>query len=299
MAILLSVTLVLIFGEILPSAIFTGPKRLRIASAMHCVLWFVVSLFFLIAAPISILLDKLLGKNHGLRFQRSELKEFIKLHSNIGDDSEGLGNTLDGSKIPLLHVYDYRSPDSDKGTGRKLTHPVKDANRHDGYMKLEDGPSSSRDDVTPGGKTEPINRLSNNTRQISIVSVNSAHLPSEGGTKMSSSAKGFLVIPSKKNSNSNQNRSISTGSSPSLRFPLAQPQPKHNTSVFDIFHREKDNEDEIENSGEKDDIESHILSPNEVKIIAGVLDLKDKAVLTRMIPIDKVFKLSCDDVVNR
>ncbi len=38
-AVLLSVTLVLIFGEILPSALFSGPNQLKIAARMASFVW--------------------------------------------------------------------------------------------------------------------------------------------------------------------------------------------------------------------------------------------------------------------
>jgi len=38
-AVILSVTLVLIFGEILPSALFSGPNQLKIAARMASFVW--------------------------------------------------------------------------------------------------------------------------------------------------------------------------------------------------------------------------------------------------------------------
>jgi CBS domain containing-hemolysin-like protein len=60
-AILLSVTLVLIFGEILPSAIFTGPRQLRLAAKFTGVVKFVMIIFYPIAYPLARLLDRILG----------------------------------------------------------------------------------------------------------------------------------------------------------------------------------------------------------------------------------------------
>ena len=47
-AVLLSVTMVLIFGEILPSALFSGPNQLKIAARMASFVWQVVSLSYLL-----------------------------------------------------------------------------------------------------------------------------------------------------------------------------------------------------------------------------------------------------------
>ena len=45
-AIILSVTLLLIFAEIIPSAVFTGPAQLKIAAAFVGIVWVFVGLFF-------------------------------------------------------------------------------------------------------------------------------------------------------------------------------------------------------------------------------------------------------------
>ena len=42
LAIILSVSLVLLFGEILPSAVFTGPKQLQISSAFTPLVWVLI-----------------------------------------------------------------------------------------------------------------------------------------------------------------------------------------------------------------------------------------------------------------
>ncbi len=94
-AVVLSVTLVLLFAEILPSSIFTGPSQLRIASNLTPLMWIVVILFYPVAAPIAALLDYCLGHDHGLRFQRHELKEFIKLHA--ATSAAGAANDTNGS----------------------------------------------------------------------------------------------------------------------------------------------------------------------------------------------------------
>lgn len=80
-AVLLSVTLVLIFGEIIPSAIFTGKHQLRLAAAMSPLVWFFVVILFPISWPISKFLDCCLGHEGLRRFKRSELKAIINIQS--------------------------------------------------------------------------------------------------------------------------------------------------------------------------------------------------------------------------
>eukprot|EP00931_Biecheleriopsis_adriatica_P083949 TRINITY_DN5763_c0_g1_i1.p1 TRINITY_DN5763_c0_g1~~TRINITY_DN5763_c0_g1_i1.p1 ORF type:complete len:1252 (+),score=286.24 TRINITY_DN5763_c0_g1_i1:27-3758(+) len=82
-AVLLSVTFVLICGEILPSAIFTGPMQLTIASwFIPCVNCLLVS-FFSVAKPIANLLDQLIQERDE-RHSRPELMAVLRLHSASG-----------------------------------------------------------------------------------------------------------------------------------------------------------------------------------------------------------------------
>jgi Cyclin M transmembrane N-terminal domain len=60
MAVVISVTLVLFFGEIIPSAIFTGPDQLRIATNLLPLVRFIMWLAYPVAYPIAKLLDLLL-----------------------------------------------------------------------------------------------------------------------------------------------------------------------------------------------------------------------------------------------
>ena len=77
-----SVTLVLLFGEILPTAIFTGPRRLRIAA--HCVpatralMWLTAPISF----PMSLALDRAIGVGHHgeTRLDRRQIGTLIGLH---------------------------------------------------------------------------------------------------------------------------------------------------------------------------------------------------------------------------
>ncbi|CAM9889794.1 unnamed protein product, partial [Phaeothamnion confervicola] len=60
-AVILSVTLVLFFGEILPSAFFTGPNQLAMASALSPVVVALMVIMSPIAWPIAWCLDRVLG----------------------------------------------------------------------------------------------------------------------------------------------------------------------------------------------------------------------------------------------
>ncbi|KAL0325743.1 UNVERIFIED_CONTAM: DUF21 domain-containing protein [Sesamum radiatum] len=80
-AILVSVTLILMFGEILPQAICTRyglTVGATTAPFVRLLLW----LFFPVAYPISKFLDWMLGKGHAALLRRAELKTFVDFHGN-------------------------------------------------------------------------------------------------------------------------------------------------------------------------------------------------------------------------
>jgi CBS domain containing-hemolysin-like protein len=80
MAIIISVTLVLMFGEIIPASILTGPKQLQIAATLSPLVWLAYVVFFPIAYPISKLLDWIVGHDSGLTlYNRREIATMMKI----------------------------------------------------------------------------------------------------------------------------------------------------------------------------------------------------------------------------
>ncbi|WMV16983.1 hypothetical protein MTR67_010368 [Solanum verrucosum] len=80
-AILLSVTLILLFGEIIPQSLCTRyglAIGATVAPLVRVLIWF----WFPIAYPISKILDYLLGKRHKALFRRAELMTLVDMHGN-------------------------------------------------------------------------------------------------------------------------------------------------------------------------------------------------------------------------
>ncbi|TYH17632.1 hypothetical protein ES288_A05G206300v1 [Gossypium darwinii] len=80
-AILISVTLILMFGEILPQAICTR-YGLKVGAIMAPLVRVLLFLFFPMSYPISKILDWMLGKGHAALLRRAELKTFVDFHGN-------------------------------------------------------------------------------------------------------------------------------------------------------------------------------------------------------------------------
>tara|TARA_B110001452_G_scaffold104965_3_gene87001 strand:- start:1483 stop:2304 length:822 start_codon:yes stop_codon:yes gene_type:complete len=81
-AVLISVTCVLLFGEILPSAVMTGPHQLAIGAALAPFVRALMLITAPISWPIAKLLDVVLGHHGGMtRFKRNEFKAIIKMQT--------------------------------------------------------------------------------------------------------------------------------------------------------------------------------------------------------------------------
>ena len=81
LAIVVSVTCVLFFGEIIPQALATGPKQMRIAEISSPIVFGFMIITFPISWPLGKLLDCLLGGEHGpRRFNNKQLRYLLKEH---------------------------------------------------------------------------------------------------------------------------------------------------------------------------------------------------------------------------
>lgn len=86
-AVIVSVTAVLVFGEIVPQAICTR-FGLAIGYFFSPLVWFLMIFLFPLSFPIALLLDRILGKDHNTFFRRAELRELVKMHGSKSHDNE-------------------------------------------------------------------------------------------------------------------------------------------------------------------------------------------------------------------
>lgn len=124
-AVILSVTLVLIFGEIIPSALFTGPDQLLTAASLTNLVYFLLVLFYPISYPISKVLDYLFGSEENTgSMSREELEALVLLQ---GEKKEQL--QLESENTPLMESKSFSQTVYNSLTGSPMR-PKRDKNQN-------------------------------------------------------------------------------------------------------------------------------------------------------------------------
>ena len=92
-AVIVSVTMVLFFGEIIPSALFTGPNKLAIASSLAWLVRGMLCFLAPLAVPISALLDRLIPEETTF-LSRNEVRALVAVQREIASE-EGVAEPYD------------------------------------------------------------------------------------------------------------------------------------------------------------------------------------------------------------
>ena len=93
-AVLISVTAVLIFGEILPQAACSR-YGLAIGAFLSPLVWTLMFALSPLGYPLAKMLDWMLGEDHGTLYRRAELRELVGMHAGVvaleSADEDGAG----------------------------------------------------------------------------------------------------------------------------------------------------------------------------------------------------------------
>ncbi|CAK7338734.1 unnamed protein product [Dovyalis caffra] len=128
-AILISITLILAFGEIIPQAVCSR-YGLSIGAKLSVVVRFIVIVLFPLAYPISKLLDLILGEKHSAVLRRAELKTLVDMHGN----EAGKGGELTHDETSII----TGALDLTRKTAKDAMTPISDIFSLDVNSKLDE-----------------------------------------------------------------------------------------------------------------------------------------------------------------
>ncbi|GAA6059512.1 hypothetical protein JCM10212_002255 [Sporobolomyces blumeae] len=140
-AVVVSTTLIVIFGEIAPQSV-CARYGLRIGAATAPFVLGLMYLEFPIAYPIAKLLDYLLGEETGTLYKKAELKTFVGLHRQFGEETLNEDEATIISSVLDLNdksVEDIMTPLEDiysLSSDTKLNHTVVDQILVSGHSRI-------------------------------------------------------------------------------------------------------------------------------------------------------------------
>ena len=102
-AIIVSVTAVLMFGEVIPQAI-CSKHGLRIGAFFAPLVWLLMLLTLPVSYPLAKLLDLVLGSDHSAFFRRAELGALVKMHGAEGPSSGHNTEVLSPDEVTIIRA---------------------------------------------------------------------------------------------------------------------------------------------------------------------------------------------------
>lgn len=105
LAVIISVSFLLIVGEIIPQALCTGPHQLKIASSLCVFVKITIILLLPLAWPISKLLDRIFGAHASpKKLRNKDLKSLITLHHSLAAQNNRRSfSGLNTGQIEIIH----------------------------------------------------------------------------------------------------------------------------------------------------------------------------------------------------
>ncbi|CAJ1404554.1 unnamed protein product [Effrenium voratum] len=106
LAVVLSVSLVLMFGEIIPSAVFTGSEQLSMAARFSGLVSTFMFLLTPVSWPIAKVLDHVLGADHKGRYNFAELRAIVSMHAGLragtGEEDQAVFRCHDDKELGII-----------------------------------------------------------------------------------------------------------------------------------------------------------------------------------------------------
>jgi metal transporter CNNM len=113
-AIVISISFVLLCGEIIPNALFTGPNQLMIAARFISLVYFLEFIFFPVAYPLGKLLDVVLGHEEDDNLNRDELAALVQI---IRQNGTAAAKDVMAKNIEKNRIKGKQTAGSDSNSG--------------------------------------------------------------------------------------------------------------------------------------------------------------------------------------
>mmetsp|Transcript_22034 Transcript_22034/g.21726 ORF Transcript_22034/g.21726 Transcript_22034/m.21726 type:complete len:324 (+) Transcript_22034:135-1106(+) len=102
LAVLISVTFVLIFGEVLPQAFCTGPDQLSIAANLVPLVKIVMWIFYPISWALGKLLDRVIGTENHKQMKKSDIKALVTFKGSRSSTNITEDDTFDPEQVQII-----------------------------------------------------------------------------------------------------------------------------------------------------------------------------------------------------
>ena len=289
-AILLSVSLVLIFGEIIPSALFTGSMQLQTTCYFITFVQFLICLFYPISYPISLLLDYWFGNHHHNNDDGSD------------DDGDIDEDTLSRQEIlALISIQSMKNVQKQKRLLKRQQKNNKMMNTFYSFDRID--PVKDYAAVTDKLNDDNCNHISNAIISSNNINNNNNSSSSSNNKKISSyNNNNISNYGSCSESNGNNNHFYTADSHHDLAAREGNCQNHHVHPSNHDHHIDSSNHDHYVDLNSLDHHHHQLqhnyhhsnnsLSNNEINLITGILQLSQATIESIMIPLQKVFMLS-------
>jgi metal transporter CNNM len=105
-----STAIIVIFGEIIPQAVFSR-YALQVGEKAVPVMKVIIVLFYVLAKPLAFLLDKLLGHELGTTYSQSEMSKLLEMHVKSGQLNLDQGKAMTGAlQYQTMRVEEVMTP---------------------------------------------------------------------------------------------------------------------------------------------------------------------------------------------
>ena len=284
-AILISTTLVLFIGEVIPQAICTGPEQLNIAAKVAPITKLLLVLLTPLNVPLGKMLDVLLGVHSRNRFMNTDLRSLIELHTYT---SLKKLNLLHGEHTETANNSNNNNLNTDSNSSKNDSKKNINYNRTNNTNNTNNNNNNNNNYDTSINSYNKNNKLLNNNTSNKSQKVKSNYnkfndLHEIGSINESNYGSGSFNKTPVDNALSNTNLD---GYNNSTTF--------NNNKNIEI----NDNPSSIMTTSHELLNGDFGLNEEQANLMISAIEMKEKRTIEVMIPVVKTFMISYDDPID-